>query len=60
MTSAQVEGLAKRLRSKEAIIRRDAVSYLGERVLEPAEALIQYISHGDCIQVLTVSFYTFT
>ncbi|CAO3662792.1 unnamed protein product [Rhizopus stolonifer] len=53
MTSAQVEGLAKRLKSKEAIIRKDAISYLGERVLEPAEALIQYISHGDCIQVLT-------
>lgn len=55
MTPGQVQALANDLRSSDASTRIEAVQYIGKFVLEPAEALIKYITEGDCILALTVS-----
>ncbi|KAI8373036.1 armadillo-type protein [Radiomyces spectabilis] len=53
LSAAQVEELARDLRSGEKTVRLEALEYLGKFLLEPAQALIDYITQGDCIATLT-------
>ncbi|KAG1212886.1 hypothetical protein G6F68_002221 [Rhizopus microsporus] len=55
LTPGQVQALANDLRSSDASTRIEAAQYIGKFVLEPAEALIKYITEEDCILALTVS-----
>ncbi|KAF7722652.1 hypothetical protein EC973_002862 [Apophysomyces ossiformis] len=53
LTPSQVQAMAKDLKSSDKKVRVDAVQSLGKFVLEPAQALIDYITQGDCIETLT-------
>ncbi|ORX49901.1 ARM repeat-containing protein [Hesseltinella vesiculosa] len=53
LTQEQTEALAQDLRSNNKTTRMIAIQSLGKFVVEPAEALIQYITQGDCMQILT-------
>ncbi|KAG0164608.1 hypothetical protein DFQ30_009704 [Apophysomyces sp. BC1015] len=53
LTTSQVQAIAQDLKSTEKKVRLDAVQSLGKFVLEPAQALIDYITQGDCIEALT-------
>ena len=55
LSTAQVEALAKDLTGDDAAARIEAAQHIGKFVLEPAKALIKYITTGDCIETLTVS-----
>jgi hypothetical protein len=55
LSIAQVEALAEDLAGDDKTARIEACQHIGKFVLEPAKALIKYISEGDCIQTLTVS-----
>ncbi|KAI8074566.1 armadillo-type protein [Gongronella butleri] len=50
----QTTALARDLRSTNKVARMEAIQSLGKFVVEPAEALIEYITQGDCMEVLTV------
>ncbi|ORE22414.1 ARM repeat-containing protein [Rhizopus microsporus] len=54
-SAGQVQALANDLRSSDASTRIEAAQYIGKFVLEPAEALIKYITEEDCILALTVN-----
>ncbi|KAI7906153.1 armadillo-type protein [Cokeromyces recurvatus] len=43
------------LSSDDRSLRIFAAQYIGKFVLEPAQALIKYITEGDCIETLTVN-----
>lgn len=49
-----MEELADDLKSNDKSLRLEAAQYLAKFVLEPSQALIDYISKGDCIETLTV------
>lgn len=51
-----MEGLAKDLTSDDKALRIVAAQHIGKFVLEPAKALIKYITEGNCIETLAVSF----
>ncbi|KAI9487543.1 MAG: armadillo-type protein [Benjaminiella poitrasii] len=48
----QVDGIAKDLASDDRNLRIVAAQYISKFVLEPAQALIKYITEGDCIETL--------
>ncbi|ORY95073.1 armadillo-type protein [Syncephalastrum racemosum] len=54
LTTDQVNDLARDLKSTDKDRRADALQYLSKFVVEPAQALIDYIVQGDCIDTLTV------
>lgn len=54
LTAYQVEGIAKDLSSDDRNLRIFAAQHIAKFVLEPAKALIDYITKGDCIKILTV------
>lgn len=56
MSTEQVEGLAKDLTSDDKALRIVAAQHIGKFVLEPAKPLIKYITEGNCIESLAVSF----
>jgi importin subunit alpha-1 len=58
LSTAQVEGLAKDLTSDDRSLRIVAAQHIGRFVLEPAQALIKYITEGNCIQTLTVKYHS--
>ncbi|KAI9275643.1 armadillo-type protein [Phascolomyces articulosus] len=49
----QVQALANDLKSNEQSTRMEAAQYLSKFLVEPCQALITYITHGDCIETLT-------
>ncbi|KAI8646397.1 armadillo-type protein [Parasitella parasitica] len=55
LSTEQVEGLAKDLTSNDKSLRIVAAQHIGKFVLEPAKALIKYITEGDCIESLAVN-----
>ncbi|KAG1111828.1 hypothetical protein G6F42_014914 [Rhizopus arrhizus] len=52
LSTEQVEGLAKDLASDDKTLRIVAAQHIGKFVLEPAKALIKYITEGNCIETL--------
>ncbi|OAD02983.1 hypothetical protein MUCCIDRAFT_156024, partial [Mucor lusitanicus CBS 277.49] len=52
LSTEQVEGLAKDLTSDDKALRIVAAQHIGKFVLEPAKALIKYITEGNCIETL--------
>lgn len=57
LSTEQVEALAKDLSGEDKDARIEAAQHIGKFVLEPAKALIKYITEGDCIETLTVSVF---
>lgn len=55
LTPEQVNALASDLKSDEKQVRMMAAQHLSKFILEPAQALIDYITQGDCMEALTVS-----
>ncbi|KAI7856912.1 armadillo-type protein [Circinella umbellata] len=53
LTEEQIKALSDDLKSNEQSSRMDAAQYLSKYVVEPCQALIDYITHGDCIESLT-------
>ncbi|CAO3639496.1 unnamed protein product [Mucor hiemalis] len=53
LSTEQVEALAKDLSGEDKDARIEAAQHIGKFVLEPAKALIKYITEGDCIETLT-------
>ncbi|KAI8987684.1 armadillo-type protein [Mycotypha africana] len=53
LTKAQVEGLSKDLNSDQRNVRVFAAQHISKFVLEPAQALIKFITEGNCIEALT-------
>ncbi|KAI8971101.1 armadillo-type protein [Pilobolus umbonatus] len=52
----QVKAIDYDLRSEEKETRTEAAQHIAKFVVEPAKALIEYITKGDCIQLLTVLY----
>lgn len=57
LTPEQVNALASDLKSDEKQVRMMAAQHLSKFILEPAQALIDYITQGDCMEALTVSIW---
>ncbi|KAI9316889.1 armadillo-type protein [Dichotomocladium elegans] len=55
LTTEQVDALAADLKSQDKGVRLEAAQHLSKFVLEPAQALIDYITKGDCLETLTVN-----
>ncbi|KAI7876332.1 ARM repeat-containing protein [Lichtheimia hyalospora FSU 10163] len=55
LTPEQVNALASDLKSDEKQVRMVAAQHLSKFILEPAQALIDYITQGDCMEALTVN-----
>ena len=55
LTEEQIKALADDLKSNEQSSRMEAARYLSKFLVEPCQALIDYITHGDCIETLTVN-----
>ncbi|KAJ8663995.1 hypothetical protein O0I10_000271 [Lichtheimia ornata] len=53
LTPEQVNALASDLKSDEKQVRMVAAQHLSKFILEPAQALIDYITQGDCMEALT-------
>ncbi|KAI9499637.1 armadillo-type protein, partial [Zychaea mexicana] len=53
-SSAQISALAEDLKSTDQSARMEAAQYLSKYLVEPCQALIDYITHGDCIETLTI------
>jgi HEAT repeat protein len=55
LSNEQVEALSSDLKNTgDKNVRLEAAQYIGKFVLEPAQALIAYITKGDCIDSLAV------
>ena len=55
LTQEEVQAIQKDLHSETKLVRITAAQHIAKFVLEPAQALIDYITTGDCIEALTVS-----
>ncbi|RCH91617.1 hypothetical protein CU098_008839 [Rhizopus stolonifer] len=53
LTELQVQGIQKDLHSQDKTIRITAAQHIAKFVLEPAQALMDYITQGDCIETLS-------
>ncbi|KAI8366519.1 armadillo-type protein [Blakeslea trispora] len=53
LNEEQVRAIQKDLQSEAKLVRITAAQHIAKFVLEPAQALIDYITTGDCIESLT-------
>ncbi|KAI8340352.1 armadillo-type protein [Choanephora cucurbitarum] len=53
LTQEEVQAIQKDLHSETKQVRITAAQHIAKFVLEPAQALIDYITNGDCIEALT-------
>ncbi|KAI8148744.1 armadillo-type protein [Fennellomyces sp. T-0311] len=50
----EMQSLSNDLKSGDKTVRMEAAQYLSKFMVEPCQALIDYIVRGDCIETLTV------